>query len=177
MDRHTYETLIDAEIALKKFDRQYKNLQKFHARQFLDLDNHDRREQRMLERHNQRQIDSYTVFFGGLSEEELMYKDYFQTDIEESGENEAFELSVDEEVVRSLPEYRTDNFRFNASYSGVASDDTASIVDQIVFNFRNRRQIDSAEDYKRRQSRLVERQIERATTGNVSILLSPCSNR
>lgn len=54
MDKHTYETLIDAEIALRKFDRQYKKLQKFHARQFLDLDNHERREKRMLERHNQR---------------------------------------------------------------------------------------------------------------------------
>jgi hypothetical protein len=169
MDKSTYETLIDAEIALKKFDRQYKKLQKFHARQFLDIDNHERREQRMLENHNQRQVDSYTVFFGGLSEEELMYNDYFQTELEESPENEAFELSVDEEQVRSLPEYRTENFRFNSAFTGVASDDASSIVDTILFNFRNRRQIDSAEDYQRRQSRLVERQIERATSGNVSL--------
>ena len=169
MDKSTYETLIDAEIALKKFDRQYKKLQKLHARQFLDIDNHERREQRMLENHNQRQVDSYTVFFGGLSEEELMYNDYFQTELEESPENEAFELSVDEEQVRSLPEYRTENFRFNSAFTGVASDDASSIVDTILFNFRNRRQIDSAEDYQRRQSRLVERQIERATSGNVSL--------
>lgn len=115
-------------------------------------------------------MDSYTVFFGGLSEEELMYKDYFETEIEETGENEAFELSVDEESVRGLPEYRTENFKFSAEYTGAPSDDTASIVDQLLFNFRNRRQIDSTEDYQRRQSRLVSRQIERATHGKVTFI-------
>lgn len=167
LNRSTYESLIDAEIALRKFDRQYKKLSKFHARQFLDIENHERREKRMLEKNAQRQLDSYTVFFGGLSEEELMYKDYFQTEIEASGENEAFELNVDEEVIRSLPEYRLENYRLSSAYSGAPTDDAASIVDKIIFNFKHRRQIDSLEDYKRRQSRLVERQVERATSGNV----------
>lgn len=111
------------------------------------------------------------MFFGGLSEEELMYKDYFETDIEANGENEAFELNVDEEVIRSLPEYRFENYRFSAAYSGAPTDDTASVVDKIIFNFKHRRQVDSLEDYKRRQSRLVQRQVERATSGNVSCSL------
>lgn len=157
MDKSTYETLIDAEITMRQFDRKYKKIQKFHARQFLDIDNHERREERMRRRHNQRQVDSYTVFYGGLCEEELMYKDYFETEIEETGENETYESNLDEEIIRSQPEFRVENFQFSAIYSGAASDDAASIVQTILFNFRNRRQIDAPDVYLRRQQRLVQR--------------------
>lgn len=167
MDKDTYETLIDAEILMRRFDRQYRKLSKFHARKFLDMENHERREQRMLERSKQRQVDSYTLFYGGLSEEELQYQDYFETDVEELGENEAYDRIVDEEVVRSDLDYRYEKYDFTAHYAETPSEDTKSVVQNILFKFRNRRQIDSPEDYERRQARLAERQVERALNGNV----------
>jgi hypothetical protein len=45
-------------------------VEKFHARKFVDPENHDRREARMLERKRQRWTENYTYFFGGLTEEE-----------------------------------------------------------------------------------------------------------
>jgi len=47
-----------------------------------DPANHERREKRMLERKSQRYLNSYNYYFGGLTEEEQMYRDYFETDIE-----------------------------------------------------------------------------------------------
>jgi hypothetical protein len=34
----------------------------------------------MLERKSKRWLDNYTTFFGGLSEGEQMFKDYFESD-------------------------------------------------------------------------------------------------
>ena len=42
----------------------------------------------MLDRKKERWIENYTYFFGGLTEEEQQYRDYFQTDIENDPEDE-----------------------------------------------------------------------------------------
>ena len=72
-----YETWYNIEKAIKKFDRTFNKVEKFHARKFTDPDNYERREARMLERKRKRWTENYTYFFGGLSEEEQMYRDYF----------------------------------------------------------------------------------------------------
>jgi hypothetical protein len=77
-----YETWFKIENAIKKFDRIFNKVEKFDARKFLDPENHDRRETRMLERKRERWVENYTYFFGGLTEEEQMYRDYFETDLE-----------------------------------------------------------------------------------------------
>jgi hypothetical protein len=53
-----------------KFDRIFNKVEKFDARKFVDPENHDRREERMLERKRKRWTENYTYFFGGLTEEE-----------------------------------------------------------------------------------------------------------
>ena len=45
-------------------------MEKFDARKFIDPENHDRRERRMMERKRNRWTENYTFFFGGLTEEE-----------------------------------------------------------------------------------------------------------
>ena len=40
----------------------------------------------MLERKSQRHLNSFNYFFGGLSEEEQQYRDYFETDLENNPE-------------------------------------------------------------------------------------------
>ena len=45
-------------------------MEKFDSRKFIDPDNHDRREKRMMDRKRNRWTENYTYFFGGLTEEE-----------------------------------------------------------------------------------------------------------
>ena len=45
-----YETWFNIERSIKKFDRIFNKVERFDARKFVDPDNHDRREKRMLER-------------------------------------------------------------------------------------------------------------------------------
>lgn len=82
ISKDIYNVLIDSELAIAKLDRATMRHRKFQARQFLDLDNHDRRERRMLQRSKARVEDSYTAYFGGMSELELQYADYFETDLD-----------------------------------------------------------------------------------------------
>ena len=45
----------------------------------------------MLDAKKKRWTENYTYFFGGLTEEEQQYKDYFLTDIENDPENDAYD--------------------------------------------------------------------------------------
>jgi hypothetical protein len=65
-----YETWWKIEKSIRKFDRIFTKVEKFHGRKFMDSENHERREKRMLERKRERWTENYTYFFGGLTEEE-----------------------------------------------------------------------------------------------------------
>ena len=60
---------------------------------------------------------------GGLSEEELKYRDYFETDIQLNPENEQLEEKIDELKVLSQEEYRLDNYDFQENYTFNPEDD------------------------------------------------------
>ena len=94
-----YETWFNIELSIRKFDRMFNRVEKFHARKFVDPDNHDRREKRMLERKRQRWTDNYTYFFGGLTEEEQMYRDYFESELEEFPEDDYVEEQLDRKEI------------------------------------------------------------------------------
>lgn len=80
-------------------------MEKFHARKFIDPENHERRENRMLDRKRKRWTENYTYFFGGLTEEEQMYRDYFETDIEVDPEDEVVEEELDEKAIAAEGEF------------------------------------------------------------------------
>lgn len=162
MNKVDFQTLLTAEAAIRKTDRMYTNLRRFHARQFLDPLNHERREARMLKRAKRRQVDSYTVFFGGLSEQEQNIRDYFETDLKDQPHDEAALEAVDEEVVRALKDYKVGNYDFQEMYTKRPTQDATSIEEKLVFRFVNRRCFDTVTDYERRQTRLVERSLERS---------------
>lgn len=94
--RDQYETWIKIEKAIGVFDRHFNRVEKFVARKFSDPDNHDRREKRMMERKRQRWVENYSFFFGGLTEEEQQYRDYFQTDWEEDPDDEYLDALEEE---------------------------------------------------------------------------------
>ena len=77
-----YENLIQAEVIIRKLDRQFRKLTKFHTRKYIDAANHARREKRMIEKANKRWDNSYTIFSNDLTEDEQKYKDYFETDLQ-----------------------------------------------------------------------------------------------
>jgi predicted naringenin-chalcone synthase len=89
--RDNYETWVGIEKSIRKFDRLFNKVEKFEARKFSDPDNYQRREKRMVQKRNERLVENYTYYFGGLTEEELQYRDYFETDLEEDPEDEAME--------------------------------------------------------------------------------------
>ena len=49
MNKFDYETMIEVEKAILKMDRLFNRVDKFNARKFIDPENHERREKRMLE--------------------------------------------------------------------------------------------------------------------------------
>lgn len=83
-----YVTMIEVEKAILKMDRLFNRVDKFNARKFTDLENHERREKRMRERAAERWDKNYTFFVGELTEEEQKYNDYFETDLEKNPEFE-----------------------------------------------------------------------------------------
>jgi len=50
----------------------------------------------MLDKKRERWIENYTYFFGGLTEEEQQYRDYFETDLENDPEDQYVEDKFDE---------------------------------------------------------------------------------
>lgn len=75
--RDNYETWAAIEQSIKKFDRLFNKVEKFDGRKFSDPENYERREKRMLDRKRQRVVENFTYFFGGLTEEEQSYRDYY----------------------------------------------------------------------------------------------------
>jgi hypothetical protein len=68
--RDLYETWVNIEKSIIKFDRVFNRVEKFNARALTDVANHERREKRMVQRRNDRWNNNYTYFFGNLTEEE-----------------------------------------------------------------------------------------------------------
>lgn len=68
ISKATWQNLIEAEAIIKKMDRSFRHIVKYQSRKYVDPENHDRREARMLERSKLRWDGAYTVFTGNLSE-------------------------------------------------------------------------------------------------------------
>lgn len=66
----------------------------------------------MLERKRQRWTENYTYFFGGLTEEEQMYRDYFETDIEVDPEDEFVEEELDERQIAAEGQFQFKKYDF-----------------------------------------------------------------
>jgi hypothetical protein len=107
-----YETWYNIEKAIKKFDRTFNKVEKFHARKFTDPDNYERREARMLERKRKRWTENYTYFFGGLTEEEQMYRDYFESDLEADPEDEYAAEQLDERAIAAEGQFQFKKYDF-----------------------------------------------------------------
>ena len=167
-----YETLIDVEKAILKLDRLFRKVDKFNNRQYIDRANHERREKRMTERAAERWETNYTYFYGDLTEEEQKYRDYFETDLEKDPEDEAIEEKFDESEIFGSGNYDLNKYDFQELYTRLPEDDASSFMEKKAFKFKYRQARDSAETYDRRQTRTMQRQIDRFQNKGVAELVN-----
>lgn len=160
-----YETWYKIETAIRKFDRLFNKVEKFEARKFVDPENHERRENRMLERKRERWVDNYTYFFGGLTEEEQMYRDYFETDLEIDPEDDYVDELIDKKAIAEEGQFEFRKYDFvETSLLQEPHENYDDIVENKIFKYKYRQCNDDLKTYQRRQGRVLSRFVERAKT-------------
>lgn len=168
--RENYETWFEIEKSIRKFDRIFNKVEKFNGRKFSDPDNHERREKRMNERKQTRWIENYTYFFGGLTEEEQQYRDYFQTDLENEPEDDYLESEIDRIEISTQPHMDPKRYDFlqDEIPHGVI-ENIEDIVEDKIFKYKYRLSSDGIDVYTERMTRVVNRFLERAQQRDASI--------
>ncbi|EGR32106.1 hypothetical protein IMG5_096630 [Ichthyophthirius multifiliis] len=162
LSKTTYETMIDVELAIKKLDRNFRKVARFQNRQFLDRENHERREKRMKEKERERWDENYAFYTGNLTEEEQKYRDYYMTELENYPEDEVQEGLLDkQEILQQEGRYKLSKYDFQEQYTRNAEDDQSSSLQKKIFSFKYRMAADSLEDFQRKNTRMIQRQIER----------------
>lgn len=142
--RDNYETWVKIEKAIKTFDRQFNRIEKFNARKFSDPDNHERRENRMLDGKRERWTDNYTFFFGGLTEEEQSYRDYFKTDYEQDSDNEFLDGMIDDMEIAADGQMNPSRYDFiETSHRNEVIENYEDLVEEKLFKYKYRQNADS----------------------------------
>lgn len=161
--RDNYETWIAIEESIRKFDRLFNKVEKFEARKFSDPDNHERRERRMMDRRRERQIENFTYFFGGLTEEEQQYRDYFETDLEMDPEDAFIEETLDQAEMAAGGDLNPKLYDFvETALATEVHENFEGLVADKIFKYKYRQYSDAPEVFARRQKRVGDRQVERA---------------
>jgi len=161
MNKVDYEILIETEKTILKMDRLFRKVDKFNNRRYIDRENHERREKRMANRATERWENNYTVYYGGLTEEEQKYRDYYQTEIERDPEDEEVESKLDEIEVFSRGDYDLNKYDFQEEYTRNPEEDATSFIEKKAFKFKYRIAKDDVATYTRRQSRMIAKQLNR----------------
>ncbi len=169
-DKGLYENWWSVEKAIRKFDRWFNKVERFESRMLVDPENHDRREKRMTERKNGRWLDNYTYFFGGLSEEEQMYRDYFETDLEEYPEDEDVDEKLDELNMADQGDFNFKHYDFlESTLENDATETIEDVVDKKIFKYKYRMANDSEGTYFRRMDRVITKSLKRAETRDPAV--------
>lgn len=163
--REQFDTWYNIELAIKKFDRIFNRVEKFDARKFSDPENHERREKRMLERKRKRQVESFTYFFGNMSEEEAQYRDYFETDVENDPEDEFMEDKLDRMSLAQTGMFDPKLYDFiDPGVESTTHENYEDVIEDKLFKYRYRQCADSPQKFNARMKRVTERFLERAKT-------------
>lgn len=160
--KDVYETWFDIEKTILHYDRIYNRYEKFTGRKLFDPANHERREQRMLQRQSERHNENYTFYFGGLTEQEQMYRDYYESDLEDIVESESQAELNDLRILRNTGDFDLDKFEFLDSNAATANNVEAveGFVEKLLFRYRYRKVNDLK--YERKVRRVHDRFIQRA---------------
>lgn len=161
IQKDVFETWLKIEKEILRFDRVYNRFQKFSGRKLFDPINHERRERRMLERQSERLKENYTFYAGGLTENEQMYRDYYETDLEEFPDNNSYNEKRDNIVLSSSREFDTNKYQFAEENTyHYLREPADSFIEKMLFKHKYREYSDK--DYQRRSERVSKRSFERA---------------
>lgn len=168
--RDTYETWVAIEKSIKKFDRLFNKIEKFEARKFSDPDNHERREKRMLDRKRERWSENFTYFFGGLTEEEQQYRDYFLTDIENDPEDAYIEDFFDTKELAESGEFNPKLYDFiETGLINEVHETFEDLIEDKIFKYKYRQFADAPDVFARRMNRVIKKFADRAKTRDPAI--------
>jgi hypothetical protein len=163
MQKDVFETWLKIEKEILRFDRVYNRFEKFEGRKLFDPLNHDRRERRMLERQSERLNENYTFYSGGLTEKEQMYRDYYETDLEDFPDNNAYNEKRDNFILAASREFDINKYKFAEENTyHYLREPADSFVEKMLFKYRYREYSDK--DYKRRSERVSKRAFERSSS-------------
>jgi hypothetical protein len=166
LPKDIFERWYEVEKAILKFDRAYNRHEKFAGRSYFDPDNHERRERRMLERKAIREKDNYTYYFGEHNETDQMFRDYYESDLEEFPDSEVQNEIKDNEMLRQSGDF---DLRFMEIVEGhVSYKDrlpVEDIIDKSIFKYKYRKIADHK--FESRNNRVIQRFLERAKTRDV----------
>ena len=117
----------------------------------------------MLDRKRQRVVENFTYFFGGLTEEEQSYRDYYQTDIEEDPEDDYVEGQIDNHEIASGGQLDPKLYDFiESSLRWEVHENFDDLVADKVFKYKYKQYADQPEVFARRMNRVASKFIERA---------------
>jgi hypothetical protein len=156
-----FERWIEVEKAILTYDRMFNRYEKFVGRALFDPENHSRREQRMQERIAARNNENYTYYFNGLTEFEQNYRDYYETDVEDTNEHGFEHEKRDMEILRSSGDFDLNNWELEetsiwVNYTNAIDD----ILGKRLFRYKYRNVADPK--FVERNKRVLQRYIERS---------------
>jgi hypothetical protein len=168
-----YERWTEVEKEIFKFDRIFNRQEKFLGRQYFDSENHDRREKRMLERKAIRDRDNYTYYFGGLTEEEQIFRDYYESDLENDvyPDSEKIAETNIENMLRASGDFDLSKFELLDPYVVTQKEEHIDdIIGKSIFKYKYRKLADP--NFEERNERVVRRYFVRAQKRNKEVFNS-----
>ena len=135
----------------------YEKVQHFHKRAILFPMDHERREKRMFERAEARRND-FTLYYG-LDEQELMYKDYYESEFD--SEEDAMEDENDYEELLSSGIFDFKNYNFVEEGTDHTVPTVESVFENKMFKFKHRQWSEDTASHLIRENRMTKRYFDR----------------
>ena len=105
----------------------------------------------MLAQKAERWTENYTYFFGGLTEEEQMYRDYFATDLENDPEDDFIEDFMAEKEIAQSGQFQFKMYDFvETSLMQEPHEDYTDLIENKIFKYKYRQCNDDEQTYMRR---------------------------
>ena len=124
----------------------------------------------MLDRKRERWSENFTYFFGGLTEEEQQYRDYFLTDIENDPEDTYIEEFFDTKELAESGQFNPKLYDFiETGLINEVHETFEDLIEDKIFKYKYRQFADAPDVYARRMNRVMKKFSERAKTRDPAV--------
>jgi hypothetical protein len=109
----------------------------------------------MIARRNERLVENYTYYFGGLTEQEVQYQDYFETDLEDDPEDEAMEDHQDIHEMAMEGDMNPKLYEFiETSLTSEVHENFEDLIEDKIFKYKYRQFAESPAEFFKRNERV-----------------------